>query len=101
MSTPSDTPGAIEVLDPTYGEEPTEFAPATRPPTLEGATVGIISNGKEGTQAFFDSLENALREHHGVAEVERLTKRNYSAPAGAAIMDRAARWHALIAGVGD
>jgi len=101
MNTPADNPNAIEVLDPTYGDNSTDFAPATRLPTLDGATVGIISNGKEGTPAFFDALEDALREHHGVAEVVRLTKPNYSAPADASIMDRAARWHALIAGVGD
>ena len=91
----------IEVLDPTYGDDTNEFALADRLPTLEGATVGIISNGKVGTRPFFDALERALSEQHGVAEVVRVTKSNASAPADAEIMDRAKQWHALVAGVGD
>jgi hypothetical protein len=91
----------IEVLDPTYGDDAGEFALAERPVSLEGAIVGVISNGKQGTRAFFDALERELLEDHGVAEIVRETKSNYSAPADAEIMDRAKRWTALVAGVGD
>lgn len=91
----------MEVLDPTHGAETEAFALAERLATLEGATVGIISNGKAGTRAFFDALEARLRDRYRVAEVERVTKANYSAPAEPAVMDRAARWNALVAGVGD
>ena len=91
----------IEVLDPTYGDDDTEFTLAPRLATLADATIGIISNGKQGTRPFFHALERELRDRHGVAEVVQVTKPNYSAPAGAPIMGRAARWHALIAGVGD
>ena len=91
----------IEVLDPTYGDDANEFALAVRPASLEGATVGVISNGKQGTRPFFDALERELLEHHGVAEVVRVTKSNYSAPADPDIMDRARLWTALVAGVGD
>jgi hypothetical protein len=101
-STPA-TPqtATIEVLDPTYGDGDAEFTPAPRLATLTGAAIGIISNGKQGTRPFFDALERELRDGHGVADVVSVTKPNYSAPAGASIMDRTARWHALIAGVGD
>ena len=68
---------------------------------LEGATVGVISNGKEGTRAFFAAFEKELRQRYGVAQVVLRTKSNYSAPADAALMDEAKRWHALVAGVGD
>ena len=91
----------IEVLDPTYGDEIHQFAPARRPASLEGATVGVISNGKQGTRPFFDALERELRERYGVAAVVRATKSNYSAPADPDIMDRARQWTALVAGVGD
>ncbi len=91
----------IEVLDPTYGEDGEPFRPATRPPDLSGATVAFVSNGKQGTVPFFDALERELRDRHGVAEVVRLTKANYSAPAGADVMDAATRWQALVAGIGD
>ncbi len=91
----------IEVLDPTYGEGPSEFRAAERLNSLAGATVGIISNGKQGTIPFFDALETELRGRHGVAEVVRVTKANYSAPAGDDIIDEARRWHAMVAGIGD
>lgn len=91
----------IEVLDPTYGDAATDFAYATRTGTLAGAVVGIISNGKQGTRAFFDALERELCDRHGVAEVIRVTKANYSAPADRDILDAAQSWNALIAGIGD
>ncbi len=90
----------IEVLDPTHGEEPSEFRSAPRLSSLDGAVVGLISNGKQGTVVFFDALEDALRRR-GTAEVERITKANYSAPAEPAVVDRAKRWQAVVAGVGD
>jgi hypothetical protein len=95
---------SIEVLDPTHddgGAAAAEFAPAERPADLAGATVGIVSNGKQNTVPFFDTIEAELRARHGVAEVVRITKGNYSAPAGDEILEHARTWHALIAGVGD
>ena len=91
----------IEVLDPTYGDGAADFAEAARPADLSGMTVGIVSNGKQGTRQLFDAIEAELLQRHGVGDVVRLTKRNYSAPAEAEVMDRAKKWHALIAGVGD
>ena len=92
---------AIEVLDPTYGEAASMFATARRPAQLAGLTVGVVSNGKHGTVGFFDALDAELRERHGVAEVVRVVKPDYSAPAGDEIMDAARIWHVLVAGVGD
>ena len=92
---------AIEILDPTHEASPEEFAPADRLPALEGMTVGIISNGKYGTAPFFDALERELAESCGVARVVRRAKTNYSAPAGPGLIDEAARWNAVVAGVGD
>ena len=91
----------IEVLDPTYGGDSNEFALADRQESLAGLTIGVISNGKQGTRQFFDALECELREQYGAAEVVRITKSNYSAPAEAEIMTGAEHWNALIAGIGD
>ena len=91
----------IEVLDPTYGDEAEAFSEAERPDSLSGLTIALLSNGKQGTGMFFDALEAELRDGHGVAEVVRVTKANYTAPAETEIMDRAREWHALVAGVGD
>lgn len=91
----------IEVLNPTYDEAAAAFAPAPRLDSLDGCTVGIISNGKHGTVPFFDALEEELTQRHGVARVVRVVKPNYSAPAGDDLMTQARHWHALVAGIGD
>lgn len=92
---------SFEVLDPTYGDATAEFALAERLQSLEGAVVGVVSNGKQGTVRFFDALERELVEHYGVATVVREVKTNYSAPADPDIMDRAKEWNALVSGIGD
>ena len=66
----------ITVLDPTHGEEPPEFRSAARLTGLDGAVVGIVSNGKQGTVPFFDGMAERLLEL-GATEVERVTKANY------------------------
>ncbi|MCY4450703.1 MAG: hypothetical protein OXC01_02020 [Immundisolibacterales bacterium] len=91
----------LRVLDPTFEEGAAGFTPAPRLAGLEGATVGIISNGKKGTAPFFAHLAGLLRSRHGAAEVVVRVKRSFSAPAEAALMDEAAQWSAAIAGVGD
>jgi len=92
---------SIEFLDPTHESGAAAFSLAKRLTSLEGATIGIVSNGKKGTKPFFDALERELIQRYGVARVARLTKANYSAPAGAEILNETERWQALISGVGD
>ncbi len=92
---------SIEFLDPTYESEAQVFSPAPRLDTLEGKTIGIVSNGKQGTSAFFLAFEQHLREHFKVREVVQTTKANYSAPAESALMQQARSWDALVAGIGD
>ena len=91
----------MQILDPSHEEGAGAFAPAARLAALEGATVGVISNGKEGTGPFFAAFERALRERHGVGEVVLRTKSNYSAPAEAGLLEEAQGWDALVAGIGD
>ena len=92
---------SIEFLDPTHETVASSFAPARRLSSLEGVTIGLISNGKEGTKGFFDAFERELGETQGVARVVRMTKANFSAPAEPEIWARARGCDALIAGVGD
>jgi hypothetical protein len=92
---------SIEFLDPTHENDAGGFVQSPRLSTLRGAVIAIVSNGKKGTQPFFDAFERGLIETHGVAEVVRLTKSNYSTPVDASLLGDAARWNALVAGVGD
>ena len=89
------------VLDPTNETKATGGQPATRPMTLQGKTVGFISNGKEGTKGYFVELERQFRDVFGVADVVWRTKSNFSAPADASIVDEIKAWQAVVAGVGD
>jgi hypothetical protein len=91
----------FRVLDPTNETTAAGGQPAPRFPSLEGKTVGFISNGKEGTKGYFGHVERLLRSEMGVADVVWRTKSNYSAPADAHIVDEIKRWHAVVAGVGD
>jgi hypothetical protein len=91
----------IRVLDPTNEMKVAGIKAAERPSSLEGKTVGFISNGKEGTKAYFAHVDRMLREELGVGEVVWRTKSNYSAPADTHIVDEIREWHAVVTGVGD
>ncbi|MXW60995.1 MAG: hypothetical protein F4Y27_07100 [Acidimicrobiaceae bacterium] len=91
----------IEVLVPTNDGHPQGWPLAPRLSSLSGLTIGIISNGKQGTRHFFDEFRRELLDNHNAGDVIEVVKENYSAPADLEIMDRARRWHALVAGVGD
>ncbi len=91
----------LQVLDPTNETIPLLGRPAPRLASLAGATVGFISNGKEGTAGFFAHLDRILRQDFGVAEVIFRRKSNYSAPADLDIVDELRRWQAVVTGVGD
>jgi len=89
------------ILDPTNETKAAGGQPAMRPTTLQGKTVGFISNGKEGTKGYFVELERQFRDFFGVADIVWRTKSNFSAPANASIVDEIKAWQAVVAGVGD
>lgn len=92
---------SIEFLDPTHESDARSFALAPRLASLEDKTIAIVSNGKKGTKPFFDTLEKEFFERYRAADVVRLTKDNYSAPADPPLLRDSARWHALVSGIGD
>jgi hypothetical protein len=91
----------LRVFDPTHEMKAAGIRQAARPTSLQGKTVGFITNGKEGTKGFFTHLDRMLREDMGVANVVWRQKTNYSAPADAHIVDEARQWHAAVTGIGD
>ena len=91
----------FRVLDPTSEKAPPLGQLAPRLATLEGKTIGFISNGKEGTAGYFAHLDRMLRQEFGVADVVFRRKSNYSAPADARIIDEIKNWQAVVTGVGD
>ena len=91
----------FRVLDPTNEMRIAGGQPAARPSSLQGKTIGFISNGKEGTKGYFTQLERMMREDLGVAQVIWRTKSNYSAPADVHIIGEIPKWGAVVTGVGD
>ena len=91
----------LRVFDPTHEMKAAAIQQAARLTSLQGKTVGFITNGKEGTKGFFTHLDRMLREDMGVANVVWRQKTNYSAPADAHIVDEARQWHAAVTGIGD
>jgi hypothetical protein len=91
----------FQVLDPTNQSTPPLGQLAPRPESLRGKTVGLISNGKEGTKGYFAHLDRLLREEFGVAAVVSRVKSNYSAPADGHIVGEIANWDAVVTGIGD
>lgn len=91
----------FQVLDPTTETAAPAGRLAPRPRSLAGATVGFVSNGKEGTKGYFAHLDRMMRDELGVAATVMRTKSNYSAPADAHIVDEIARWNATVTGIGD
>lgn len=92
---------SFQVLDPTPEKAPPVGQLAPRLDTLQGKTIGFISNGKEGTKGFFRHLDQILRNEYGVAQVVGRTKSNYSAPADAHIVAEIKTWDAVVSGIGD
>ena len=91
----------LELLNPTLENKVLETQSASWPDSLSGAIVGIISNGKEGTENFFAALSDILTERFSVQAVEFRVKSNYSAPAESTIIDEARNWQLAITGIGD
>ena len=91
----------IRVLDPTSEDRAERREPAPRPVSLAGATVGFISNGKQGSAGFFAHLDRLLRERFEVGEIAHRVKANYSAPAQRNFIDEARNWNLAITGLGD
>jgi hypothetical protein len=92
---------AICVLDPTAEEAVTASPRAPRLLSLAGSTVGLLDNGKLRVHELFDELETLLRTEHGVAEVLRFKKPDFSRPMPPEVLAALQACDAVIAGVGD
>ena len=91
----------LRVLDPTNERKTAGIELAPRPASIEGMTVGFISNGKEGTKRYFAHLERMMRDEFRVGDVVWRTKKNFSAPATPDIVDEIKQWQVVVTGIGD
>lgn len=94
----------MRILDPTLRSPavPPSLPRAPRPRRLDGATVGLLANGKSNGMALLDRIAERLRERHQIGDVVRVAKTNASAPVSADDADAlAARCAAVITAIGD
>jgi hypothetical protein len=61
--------GTIRVYDPTAEPRASGFRPANRKPTLHGATIGVLDNGKANAGMLMTAVTDLLKEQFGVAEI--------------------------------
>ena len=92
------------ILDPTLRSPVAEavVARAPRLPSLDGATIGLLANGKSNGMALLDRIVERLRERHRIGDVVRVAKTNASAPVtddDAKML--AGRCAAIITAIGD
>lgn len=91
----------MRLLDPTLDAERSGGAMAPRLASLRGRTVGLLSNGKIGTSAFFARLAERLVADCGVQRVIRDEKPDMSRSAPAQVIARLRGLDAVITGLGD
>jgi hypothetical protein len=91
----------LRVLDPTCEDTALPAARPRRLPSLTGATIGLLDNGKIRVRELLDHVAEMLRLQHGVAHVLRLTKPDFTRPAPAEVVATLAPCAAVISAVGD
>ncbi len=70
--------------------------------TLDGVTVGLLTNTKLNAEAVLKAIGALLQERYALKELLLRTKPNFSLPAPTAVIDElAARCDVVVAGVGD
>ena len=78
----------VEILDPTGVDQPVETRVAPRDGRLEGKRLGLLANGKTNATALLEMVGELLTERYGLSEPVLVDKRNASAPASDAVLDR-------------
>jgi hypothetical protein len=93
---------SFTVFDPTEGPMAKAFTPAPRSASLAGKIVGILDNGKPGSDLLLREVQELLRREAGVADFVLLRKASAYRPApDEQLDDLARRVDAVVAGIGD
>jgi len=77
----------FKILDPTVEAIPDSTLLASRPPDLNGKTVGLLSNSKRNADTLLDAVYSLLQDTYEFRGVVRLNKGDASRPAPKHIMD--------------
>jgi len=91
----------VNVLDPTFDDNPSLPAMAQPLSHLAGSTIALLDNGKLNVSLLLDYVEAALTSDYQVGTVLRLRKPDASRPAPAEVTAQLANCDAVISAVGD
>ncbi len=92
----------VRLVDPTIPPPGGGKPLATRLPTLEGATLGLVNNGKTWGREILERVSSNLVTQRSMAGVIAVTKEYVSFPADPADVERlTAGSTAIIAAIGD
>ena len=91
----------LRVLDPRLEAEGDRMTMAPPLRALDGAIVGLLDNGKIGTERFYDHVESMLRSRFGVREFIRRRKPDSSRPAPPETLGELSGADAILSAVGD
>lgn len=78
----------LEMLDPTGIDDPVSAAAAARDGVLHGKRLGLLANGKPGGTALLEAVGGLLTRQYGVTVVHLVDKKNATAPARPAVLDK-------------
>ena len=92
---------SIRVLDPTVNAAPAKARATASLLSLAGRTIALLDNGKTNVRPLLDHMEMILRSEHGVRDVIRLRKPDFSRPAPAPVLAAMEGCDAVISAVGD
>jgi hypothetical protein len=95
------TPMPITVVNPTSQGDPDALRLAPALPSLEGCLLGLLDNGKANSDRLLGRIADILRERHGVRELMRRQKPDFSRPAPAELLRELSACDAIITAIGD
>ena len=92
---------SIVVLAPTPRPPAANATIAPPLPSLAGATLALLDNGKKNVAPFLDHLDALLCTEYAVGAITLARKRNQNAPAPPELIAELARADAVVSAVGD
>ena len=91
----------ITVVNPTSQGDSDALRLAPALPSLEGCLLGLLDNGKANSDRLLGRIADILRERHGVRELMRRQKTDFSRPAPAELLRELSACDAIITAIGD
>ena len=92
----------LSILDPTTKPEPVQTTMASRPETMDGKVVCLLSNGKLNADRIMDLVTEEIAKRYKLGGVVRMRKPSISKPAPGDMLDEiAGKCHFAITAVGD